>query len=234
MKIGTNTFGLGAAFSANMNKALASLKESGITSIEPCVLFPAGLVDKVSAFVVRAMPVTGGIFPSASAAEMIKKLRDQGFSLCSIHVMGVNWKRGTVDSVIRFCKEVGYNPYASMGELRIQVPPECDRISIEVRGKVLANAIADVDKESYIDPSISMEEWVKVAGAHLKFDPVERSERWEEVIYEVEKECDRRLKGEPRGMGFCFAYWPVKTAVLAQYGIEWHSPSAMNPRVMFD
>ena len=55
--------------------------------------------------------------------------------------------------VIRFCKEVGYNPYASMGELRIQVPPECDRISIEVRGKVLANAIADVDKESYIDPS---------------------------------------------------------------------------------
>lgn len=88
--------------------------------------------------------------------------------------------------------------------------------------------------ESYIDPSISMEEWVKLAGAHLKFDPVERSERWEEIIYEVEKECDRRLKGEPRGMGFCFAYWPVKKAVLAKYGIDWHSPSTMNPRVMFD
>lgn len=55
--------------------------------------------------------------------------------------------------VIRFCKEVGCNPYASMGELRIHVPPECNRISIEVRGKVLANAVADVDTDSYIDPS---------------------------------------------------------------------------------
>lgn len=55
--------------------------------------------------------------------------------------------------VIRFCKEVGYNPYASMGELRIHVPPECNRISIEVRGKSLANAVADVDTDSYIDPS---------------------------------------------------------------------------------
>jgi hypothetical protein len=55
--------------------------------------------------------------------------------------------------VIRFCKEVGCNPYASMGELRIHVPPECDRISIEVRGKVLANAVADVDTERYIDPT---------------------------------------------------------------------------------
>ena len=88
--------------------------------------------------------------------------------------------------------------------------------------------------ESYIDPSISMEEWVKTTGAHLKFDPVERTEHWEEIIYDVEKECDKRLKREPRGMGFCFSYWSVKKAVLAGYGIDWNSPSAMNPRVMFD
>ena len=55
--------------------------------------------------------------------------------------------------IIRFCKEVGCNPYASMGELRIHVPSECNRISIEVRGKALANAVADVDTDSYIDPS---------------------------------------------------------------------------------
>lgn len=52
--------------------------------------------------------------------------------------------------VIRFCKEVGYNPYASMGELRIMVPPECDRISIEVRG---ANAVVDLGTDSCIDPT---------------------------------------------------------------------------------
>lgn len=52
--------------------------------------------------------------------------------------------------VIRFCKEVGGNPYASRGELRIMVPPECDRLSIEVRG---ANAVADLGSERYIDPT---------------------------------------------------------------------------------
>ena len=86
----------------------------------------------------------------------------------------------------------------------------------------------------YIDPNVSMEWWVDYVGAHLKFDPVERTLRWEEVIYDVEKECDKRLKKEPRCMGFCFGYWSVKRAVLAKYGIDWHSPSTMNPRVMFD
>jgi len=86
----------------------------------------------------------------------------------------------------------------------------------------------------YIDPHVSMEWWVEYTGAHLLFDPVERTPKWEEIIYEVEAECDRRLQGEPRGMGFCFSYWATKQAVLAQHGIDWSSPSAMNPRVMFD
>ena len=51
---------------------------------------------------------------------------------------------------------------------------------------------------------------------------------------EVEKEVDEQLKDEPRGMGFCFSYWSAKRAALARRGIEWRSPSAMNPRVMFD
>lgn len=86
----------------------------------------------------------------------------------------------------------------------------------------------------YIDISIPMEEWCDRYGVWLKFDPVERSEEWENCIYEVEAECDRKLKGEPKGMGFCFSYWSTKKAVLAKFGIDWSSPSAMNPRVRFD
>lgn len=71
-------------------------------------------------------------------------------------------------------------------------------------------------------------------GGMLKVDPVQATEKWEEVIYEVEKELDEQLKDEPRGMGFCFSYWSAKRAALARRGIEWRSPSAMNPRVMFD
>ncbi len=71
-------------------------------------------------------------------------------------------------------------------------------------------------------------------GGMLKVDPVQATLQWEEVIYEVEKEVDEELKDEPRGMGFCFSYWSAKRAALARRGIEWRSPSAMNPRVMFD
>ena len=71
-------------------------------------------------------------------------------------------------------------------------------------------------------------------GGMLKVDPVQATPEWEEVIYEVEKELDEQLKDEPRCMGFCHSYWSAKRAALARRGIEWRSPSAMNPRVMFD
>ena len=71
-------------------------------------------------------------------------------------------------------------------------------------------------------------------GGMLKADPIQATPEWEKVIYEVEKEVDEQLKDEPRGMGFCFSYWSAKRAALARRGIEWRSPSAMNPRVMFD
>lgn len=86
----------------------------------------------------------------------------------------------------------------------------------------------------YVDPKVSMEWWVKYTQGHLLFDPVERTSEWEEAVYDVEKECDRLLRGQPRGMGFCFEYWSVKRKVLFRHGIEWRTPHQMNPRVMFD
>lgn len=71
-------------------------------------------------------------------------------------------------------------------------------------------------------------------GKMLKSDPVQATPEWEEVIYDVEKEVDEDLKEEPRGMGFCFAYWSAKRAALERRGIEWRTPSQMNPGVMFD
>lgn len=88
--------------------------------------------------------------------------------------------------------------------------------------------------QDYLDPSISMEEWCKSYGVILKFDPVERTQGWEDCIYDVEKKCDRILKGERKGMGFCYSYWSTKKAILARHGIQWDSPSVMNPRVRFD
>lgn len=88
--------------------------------------------------------------------------------------------------------------------------------------------------KEYLDMSITMEEWCRKYNILLKFDPVERSEQWEDCIYEVERICAEELAEEPKGMGFCHSYWSTKKAVLAKFGIGWDSPAAMNPRVKFD
>lgn len=86
----------------------------------------------------------------------------------------------------------------------------------------------------YIDLNISTKEWCKKYERHLLFDTVERTEAWENVIYEVEKRCYEKTQSEPKGMGFCFEYWSIKESILLEYGIDWRNPHLMNPRVMFD
>lgn len=69
----------------------------------------------------------------------------------------------------------------------------------------------------------------------LRRDPVEYTWMWEDICYDVEDELERRFANAPRHMGFCFHYWNAKRELLKEkYGIEWRSPSQMNPRVMFD
>lgn len=87
-----------------------------------------------------------------------------------------------------------------------------------------------------VDPDLSEEEFLKRAGSYrsLKYDPVQNTPEWEEIIYEVEKELDEKFSGVDRYMGFCHEYWSAKRAALAKRGIEWRSPQQMNPRVRFD
>ncbi len=115
------------------------------------------------------------------------------------------------------------------------------RFCIGVREYMQALAPDDEDNarglamlRDYIDLSLPMEEFCRRYRRHLKFDPVERTEEMERVVADVERECDRRLAGTPRGMGFCFAYWSARTAALSRRGIDWRSPALMNPGVMFD
>lgn len=68
----------------------------------------------------------------------------------------------------------------------------------------------------------------------LKCDPVEWTERWEEVIDDVNREVEELLEGSHRGMGFCHLAWQTRCKILKKYGVEWRSPAVMNPRVMFD
>ncbi|MDE6577695.1 MAG: hypothetical protein K2J82_11585 [Muribaculaceae bacterium] len=86
---------------------------------------------------------------------------------------------------------------------------------------------------------LSSEEMLKIILyprlGHLRRDPVEFTRKWEEIYYDVEEKLDYRFANAPRGHGFCFLYWNAKHDLLKdEYGIDWKSPSLMNPRVKFD
>ena len=89
--------------------------------------------------------------------------------------------------------------------------------------------------EDYIDyENISTDDFIRKYDKHLNFDPIRRTPLWEENYCRWEEECESRLGDIPRGMGFCFAYWHTFAEVLRKDGVEWKSPSQMNPGVMFD
>lgn len=115
------------------------------------------------------------------------------------------------------------------------------RLCITVRNEIKRLNPDDADNlqelvklKDFINPNLPMEEFCKKYKKHLLFDPVERTEKYEEAIQEVEAECNAALECTPRGMGFCFAYWAEKSRILAEHRIEWHSPAVMNPHVLFD
>lgn len=69
----------------------------------------------------------------------------------------------------------------------------------------------------------------------LKKDPVEYTRPWESIYYDVERRLDDRFANAPRQRGSCFHLWAAKQELLKdEYGIDWHNPAQMNPRVKFD
>lgn len=87
-----------------------------------------------------------------------------------------------------------------------------------------------------IDPEYSDEEFLDdLRDSRQKlYDPVQRTPKWEEIIYDVEQECDEQLQGIKPYRGFCHKRWGVKKEILAKYDIDWKSPARMNPRIRFD
>ena len=73
---------------------------------------------------------------------------------------------------------------------------------------------------------------IKRGRRSLKHDPVEMSADYLAVIDEVERrvEENRTLYGH----GSCYEVWSLKKQYLLEYGIVWHTPSELNPRVHFD
>ncbi len=64
---------------------------------------------------------------------------------------------------------------------------------------------------------------------YIKHDPVEKSAPYLAVIDDVEE-----LVATTRQTDVCFEGWRLKAGFLAERGIAWRSPAALNPGVRFD
>lgn len=67
---------------------------------------------------------------------------------------------------------------------------------------------------------------------HLRHDPIELTTEYLAVIDEVEVLVEENR--EFYGFGSCHHVWELKKQYLAERGIVWHTPSELNPWVMFD
>lgn len=75
----------------------------------------------------------------------------------------------------------------------------------------------------------------RVNDSGFKYDPIEDDPKFKSIIEAAEKEVEVELANEPKVMGYCHQYWETKKRILKEkYGIDWKSPSEMNPDVLFD
>ena len=77
----------------------------------------------------------------------------------------------------------------------------------------------------------------------LKMKPIYKSDRIEKdpktrsIFSAVDKEVKAELAKHPERdmLGFCHTIWETKKRILKEkHGIEWKSPSEMNPDICFD
>ena len=71
------------------------------------------------------------------------------------------------------------------------------------------------------------------------FDVKEIDPKYRNIIKKVDKEVEENIEskfpGMSKTMGFCHSFWNEKKRILKEkYGIDWRSPSELNPGTLYD
>ncbi len=84
-------------------------------------------------------------------------------------------------------------------------------------------------RRDYLDETITMEEFCEKYELEYPDDPIERSEEWERVYYEVACEVDQRIAGIEESEANLYAFGFLEQArVLKKYDIEWKDVLKVN------
>ena len=72
----------------------------------------------------------------------------------------------------------------------------------------------------------------------IKKDRVERTFKYRRIRKELEEKIEKKMNDlgySNYGIGMCHIYWNIKKNILEEeYGINWRSPSELNPHIIFD
>ncbi len=70
--------------------------------------------------------------------------------------------------------------------------------------------------------------------AQIKTDPIESSDEYLAIRYDIEKAVDEALVSDSAEESFCIKYWRIKKRLLKEkFNISWKSPAEMNPKIRF-
>ena len=73
----------------------------------------------------------------------------------------------------------------------------------------------------------------------IKFDLIEKDPKYRDIFKKIDKEVEESIKDSPiyktKPDGYALFFWNKKKALLrTKYGIDWKTPSELNPDVSFD
>lgn len=68
----------------------------------------------------------------------------------------------------------------------------------------------------------------------IKKDPVEETKEYAKAMTKIEPVLEEEFPQENCRMGMCHRYWHRKKELLQREGVDWKTPSEMNPDVNFD
>ena len=68
----------------------------------------------------------------------------------------------------------------------------------------------------------------------IKRDPIEETNEYVKAMEKIDPILDREFPKDKWYMGTCHRYWHRKKELLKEEGINWRSPSEMNPDTRFD
>lgn len=110
--------------------------------------------------------------------------------------------------------------YAALQARNFYVDDDCDDLAV-----IVAELMNADDAERIINER-------KERRRSLKHDPIEMTDEYLAVIDEIEEKVEKSRT--TYGHGSCFEVWSLKKSYLLEHDIEWHTPSELNPRVLFD